>query len=38
MSGPYSTYGGGEAHKGFWWEDLREGDHLEVIGVNGKLH
>ena len=28
-----STYGG-EAHTGFWWRNLREGDHLEDTAVD----
>jgi hypothetical protein len=27
----------GEVHTGFWWGDLREGDHLEEHGVDGKI-
>jgi hypothetical protein len=26
----------GEVHTGFWWGDLREGDHLEDLGVDGR--
>ena len=33
-----STYGGrGEVHTGLWWGNLREGDHLEDSGVDGKI-
>jgi hypothetical protein len=28
---------GKEAHTGFWWEDLREGDHLRDPGVDGRI-
>jgi hypothetical protein len=24
-------------HRGFWWEDLREGGHLENLGLNGMI-
>jgi hypothetical protein len=27
----------GEVHIGFWWGDLREGDHLEDLGVDGMI-
>ena len=23
--------------RGFWWEDLSEGDHLENLGLNGVI-
>jgi hypothetical protein len=24
-------------HKGFWWGDQREGDHLEDPGIDGRI-
>jgi len=24
-------------HTGFWWQDLREGDHLEDVDVDGRI-
>jgi hypothetical protein len=27
----------GEVHTGFWWRDLRERDHLEDLGVDGRI-
>jgi hypothetical protein len=29
--------GKGEVHTGFWWGDLREGDHLGDPGVDGRI-
>jgi hypothetical protein len=29
--------GRGEACAGFWWVNLRERDHWEVPGVNGRI-
>jgi hypothetical protein len=26
-----------EVHTGFWWGDLREGDHLEDPGVDERI-
>jgi len=31
-----STYGE-EVHTGSWWEDLREGDHLEDPGLGSGI-
>jgi hypothetical protein len=28
---------GGEVHTGFWWGNLRERDHWEDLGVDGKI-
>jgi hypothetical protein len=27
----------GEVHTGFWWGDLREGDHFEDPGLDGRI-
>jgi hypothetical protein len=32
-----STYGVRRGAKGFWWENLREGDHLENPGLDGRI-
>jgi hypothetical protein len=38
MGGACSTYGGkSEVHTGFWWGDLRKGDHLRNTGVDGRI-
>jgi len=38
MGGECSTYGGrGEVYTGFWWGNLRERDHLEDSGVDGRI-
>ena len=29
--------GQGEAHTGFWWENLRERDHLEEPDIGGRI-
>jgi len=33
----WHVWGTGELHTGFWWETLREGDHLEGLGVDGRI-
>jgi hypothetical protein len=38
MGGACSTYGGKrKVHTGFWWGDLREGDHLGDPGIDGTI-
>jgi hypothetical protein len=37
MGGTCSTYGEKEGHTGFWWRDLREGDHLGDPGVDESI-
>jgi hypothetical protein len=33
----WHEWGAGELHTGVWWGDLREGDHLEDLGVGGTV-
>jgi len=33
----WRVWGRGEAYTGFWWENLRERDHLEDPGVGGRI-
>jgi hypothetical protein len=36
-AGHVARMGKREVHMGFWWGDLREGDHLGDTGVDGKI-
>jgi hypothetical protein len=33
----WHVWGRGEVHTGFWWGNLREEDHVEDPGVNGRI-
>jgi hypothetical protein len=33
----WHVWGRREVHTGFWWGNLREGDHLEDPGIDGKI-
>jgi len=37
MSSACRTYGGEEGFTGFCWGNLRERDHLEKSGVDGRI-
>ena len=36
-AGHVAHMGGGEAYTGFWWGNLRERDHLEDPGIDGRI-
>jgi len=36
-AGHVACMGRGEVHTGFWWGKLRERDHLEDPGVDGRI-
>jgi hypothetical protein len=36
-AGHAACMGRSEVHTGFWWGDLREGDHLEDPDVDGRI-
>jgi hypothetical protein len=29
--------GTGEVHTRFWWGDLKKGDHVENLGIDGRM-
>jgi len=33
----YHLWGRGELHRGFWWGNLEERDHLEDLGLDGRI-
>jgi len=33
----WHIWGRWEVHTGFWWGDLRKRDHLEDLGVDGRI-
>jgi hypothetical protein len=33
----WHVWGRGEVHTGLYWGNLREGDHLEVPGIDGRI-
>jgi len=35
--GMWHVWGTGEANTGFWRENLREGDHLEGLSIDGRI-
>jgi hypothetical protein len=35
--GPAARLGKGEGHTGFWWGNLRKGNHLKELGIDGRI-
>jgi hypothetical protein len=33
----WHVWGTGEVHTGFWWGTLMEGNHIEGLGVDGRI-
>jgi hypothetical protein len=33
----WHVWGRGEVHTGFWWGNLREGDHLKDPRIDGRI-
>jgi len=36
-AGYVARMGGGEEHTGFWWGNPKKGDHLEDLGMDGRV-
>jgi hypothetical protein len=34
----WHIWGRGKVHRGFWWENLRERDHLENLDMGEKTY
>jgi len=37
LSGHVARVGRGDVYTGLWWVNLRERDHLEDLGVEGRI-
>jgi hypothetical protein len=37
MGVAYSMYGERRSYKGFWWGNLKEKDHLQDPGIDGRI-